>query len=253
MPNTPEALLKRLDEIGAAVAATGKGIAVIGLGSVGIETDRIDKYSDLDFFVIVQDGQRDAFLNDMSWMESSCSLAWYFMNTVDGYKALYKDGIFCEMAVFDESKLQHIPFSPGRIIWKAEGISENIAIPDVDKSGNPPATNEWILGEALTNLYVGLCRYHRGEKVSALRFIQSYAFDRLLDLAERTFPNNQGFPDTFDSNRRFEQRFPQLADQLPLYLAGYEDIQTSARAILNFLITHFDVNASIRTEIEKLL
>jgi len=252
MPNTPEALLKRLDEIAEAVAATGKGIAVIGLGSVGIETDRIDEYSDLDFFVIVQNGQRDAFLDNLSWMESTCPLAWYFLNTTDGYKALYEDGIFCEMAVFDESKLVEIPFSPGRIIWKAEGISDNIAVPAVGKSGNPPNKIEWILGEALTNLYVGLCRYHRGEKVSALRFIQSYAFDRVLDLAEHTFPNSKSFPDTFDSNRRFEQRFPQLADQLPRILGGYENIPASAEAILNFLTSHFDVHPAIRNEIEKL-
>jgi hypothetical protein len=38
-----------------------------------------------------------------------------------------------------------------------------------------PPTVEWLLGEALTCLYVGLCRYHRGEKLSAQLFIQHYA------------------------------------------------------------------------------
>ena len=40
------------------------------------------------------------------------------------------------------------------------------------------------LGEALTNLYVGMAREKRGEKLSAMRFIQGYAVDRLLELAE---------------------------------------------------------------------
>jgi len=49
---TPHDLLARLDAIGASLAATDHGLALIGLGSVGLETDRLDAYSDPDFSAI---------------------------------------------------------------------------------------------------------------------------------------------------------------------------------------------------------
>ena len=57
--NKKELLLKRLDEIGRSLKKTGKALALLGLGSVGVELDRIDDYSDLDFFVIVKDGEKN--------------------------------------------------------------------------------------------------------------------------------------------------------------------------------------------------
>ena len=43
-------LLKRLDDIGQSLERSGHALALIGLGSVGVELDRLDSYSDLDFF-----------------------------------------------------------------------------------------------------------------------------------------------------------------------------------------------------------
>ena len=51
-----EKLLQRLDAIGHALEQSGHALALIGLGSAGRETHRIDAYSDLDFFVVVEDG-----------------------------------------------------------------------------------------------------------------------------------------------------------------------------------------------------
>ena len=59
----PQHLLDRLDAIANAVRCTGYGLAVLGLGSVGQELDRLDEFSDLDFFVIVRHGQKRYFLD----------------------------------------------------------------------------------------------------------------------------------------------------------------------------------------------
>ncbi len=48
----------------------------------------------------------------------------------------------------------------------------------------PPRTLDWLIGEILTNLYVGLGRFRRGEKLSACRFIQGYAIDRIVELSQ---------------------------------------------------------------------
>ena len=49
----PQRLLQRLDDLGGVVARRGDAIALLGVGSVGLDLDRLDEHSDLDFFVIV--------------------------------------------------------------------------------------------------------------------------------------------------------------------------------------------------------
>ena len=58
-----ESLLTRLDEIGHSLEKSGHALALLGLGSVGLELDRIDAYSDLDFFVIVEQGYKLTYIN----------------------------------------------------------------------------------------------------------------------------------------------------------------------------------------------
>lgn len=53
-----EMLLHRLDEIGKSLERKGGALLLLGIGSVGIETARLDDYSDLDFFVIVRHDQK---------------------------------------------------------------------------------------------------------------------------------------------------------------------------------------------------
>lgn len=247
-------LFDRLDTIAGALEQSGNGLALIGLGSVGLETDRIDDYSDLDFFAIVRPGTKQAFLNDLSWLSAGCPVAYAFQNTVDGFKVLYEDGLYAEFAVFEPQELAHIPFARGRLVWAAQGsgIDATICIPQHQSQTEQPHPAEWQLGEALTNLLVGLGRYRRGEKLSAMRFIQEFAVDRVIALAPLLETEQPGFPDAFDQVRRFELRYPRLAAYLPEFTQGYERTLESARAILHFLEAHFDVHPKVKVEILKL-
>ena len=110
----------------------------------------------------------------------------------------------------------------------------------------------WLVGEALSNLYVGLCRYHRGEKLSAERLVQHHAVDRLLELTALV-ENEMPLPrDAFDHARRFERRFPALAEELPRFIQGYECTPESAREILNWLEGHFEVDRSMAQAVRQL-
>ena len=249
---TQQQLLERLEEIGGSLERSGKAVALIGLGSVGLELERLDDYSDLDFFAIVEPGCKQAFLENLDWLSGICPVAYCFRNTRDGYKLLFEDGVFCEFAVFEEAELAVASFAPGRVVWKRPGVSDAIAIPAQLPRPPAPSSIEWQLGEALTNLYVGLCRYRRGEKLSAQRFIQHYAVDRLLELAALTETEAPAAPDPFNRERRFEQRFPAMAARLPAFGPGYEHSPQAARAILDFLDAHFPVNPAIKAEIIKL-
>lgn len=249
MPPTPSLLLDRLDQIAASLSRRPTARALIGLGSVGIERERLDEYSDLDFFAIVQAGSKPGYLADLSWLSDVAPVAYAFRNTVDGYKVLYADGVFCEFAVFDEDELASAAFSPGRVIWKAEGVPDSIALPQRSPQTQTPPATEWLLGEALTNLYVGLGRERRGEKLSALRFIQGHAVDRIVELAERVEAVNPAAADTFDRNRRVEGRIPALAEVLPSMVQGYTRNCESALAALGYLERHFEVNPALKAAI----
>jgi lincosamide nucleotidyltransferase B/F len=245
-------LLNRLEAIGQSLEKSNHALALIGLGSVGTELERLDEYSDLDFFAIVEDGHKAHYIQDLSWLSDIAPVAYQFQNTVDGYKLLYTDGIFCEFAVFELHELRDIPFASGRIVWKKPHIDDAIAIPTRKNSPSSTINVEWQLGEALTNLLIGLKRFRRGEKLSGSRFVQHYALDRVLELASRLEPEQPHFKDEFVNERRFEQRFPKTAAHLLNFAQGYERTPESALVILEFLEQHFDVNATIAKEIRAL-
>lgn len=240
-------LLARLDAIGDSLNATGQALALLGLGSVGVETQRIDSFSDLDFFAIVKPGCKTRFLDSLDWLEAACPLAYAFQNTVDGYKALYEDGIFCEFAVFEPPELSAIPFAEGRIVWKTPGFDAGICSPRPRQRVEPSL--DFLLGEALTNLYVGLGRYQRGEKLSGMRLVQVHAVDRVIDLTKHLEVARSQHGDSFDPQRRYELRYPETASHLPEFVQGYDRTIESAKAILTFLEQHFTINTAIRLAI----
>lgn len=248
----PDLLLKRLDEIGRSLEGSGHALALIGLGSVGRELERLDAYSDLDFFVIVEPGYKHFYLNDLEWLSRLSPIAYSFANTPDGYKLLFADHIFCEFAVFEPDELRTIPFAPGRIVWKQPNVPATISQPEVAPDALSKRDPDWLLGEALTNLLVGLGREKRGEKLSALRFIQGYAFDRVLELVEYIEAPQAAERDAFAPERRFEQRHPGIAPQVAAWLRGYQHNRESALAILAFLEQHFQVNPAVAALIRAL-
>jgi lincosamide nucleotidyltransferase B/F len=251
--NTKERLLQRLDAIGQSLQDTGTALALLALGSVGTELERIDAYSDLDFFAIVRDGYQQAYIDDLGWLSAVCPLAYCFRNSVHGYKVLFADGIYAEFAVFSASDLAQMEFPAGRIVWKAAGVDEAIRWPRRDPGLRAARPVEELLGEALTNLYVGLGRYHRGERLSAMRFIQGYAVDRILELAAQVEVEQPAYRDPFGAERRFEQRFPTVARELPHFLQGYDRSPESAAAILAFLEQHWSVDPAMKQAIMELL
>ncbi len=241
-------LLARLDAIGAALERSGEALALLALGSVGLETDRIDAYSDLDFFVIAQPGHKQRFIETLDWL--AAPVAYSFQNTVDGCKILYEDGIYAEFAVFEPRELEAIPYAPGRIVWKADGFDERLAQPGVRTPYK--FALDWLLGEALTNLLIGMSRYRRGEKLAALRLIQISAVDQVVRLAPYIEPAADAARDPFAAERRFEQRFPGVGAHLPDFMQGYDRSPESARAILAYLDAHFQINQAIKQRILEL-
>ncbi len=66
-----DVLLERLDAIGQTIAQTDDALVLLGLGSVGQELERLDDYSDLDFFVIAKPGKKARFIEQLDWLENT--------------------------------------------------------------------------------------------------------------------------------------------------------------------------------------
>ncbi len=247
-----ELLLQRLEAIGSSLEKTGLAVALIGLGSVGTELNRLDEFSDLDFFVIVKNGAKQGFLTDLTWLTKLKPVTYFFQNTEDGFKLLFEDDVFCEFAVFEQHELANIPFTAGRIIWKADGIPDEIAVP-IRNSSLHKHSLEWNLGECLTNVYIGMKRYARGEKLIAARFVQQYAVDRIIELNHRIETAKNDMADPFNQERRVEQRYPILNQALSLFVQGYERTPESALAILVWLENKFKINQGIASAIRKVI
>ena len=251
--NPPSALLDRLDAIGRSLANDDDALALIGLGSVGRERDRLDEFSDLDFYLVVRPGAKQRFFTHLDWLEAATPVVFRYRGPRDGLHVLFADGIYAEMAIFTVAELGAAHYTPGRIVWKREGVSEALATPARAPAPPPTPAVEQLLGEIQCNLHVGLLRWQRGERQAAAREIQLYAVDRLLELAVHLEPEQAARVDPFAQMRRFEQRFPQMAAHLPAFQQGYARTPESAAAMLDFLAARFPLNEAMVAVIRGLI
>jgi hypothetical protein len=250
--SVPDRILQRLDDLAAELARRGDARALLGLGSVGVDLERLDDHSDLDFFVIVDDDAKQRYLDDVDWLDAVHPLAFSFANTVDGRKALWADGLFAEYAVFTLGQLAGIPYSPGRVVWRRDDTPGSIAVPE--RPTPQPGTSSlwWLVGEATTNLYVGLHRYRRGERLSGMRLVQVFAVDRILEIAGLLGLATGPQQDVFAVERSAEKRLASDAVPLAALAQGYDRTPESALASLAWLEHHVDVDPTLAAEIRRL-
>jgi hypothetical protein len=250
--DVPRRLLQRLDELGAVLERRGDALALLGLGSVGVDLGRLDEHSDLDFFVIVDEGSKQRYLDSIDWLEELHPIEFDFLNTVDGRKVLFADGLFAEYAVFTLDELRAASYPLGRIVWQRDdapaGLERSSRLP----SPSPQEDAAWQVNEALTNLYIGLKRDLRGERLSAMRFIQVHAVDRLLTFLYLTEPEGRSQQDAFVVERGAERLFG--SDVLPLasLVPGYDGNRDAALALLDWLEERADVDGALAAEIRRL-
>lgn len=246
--------LLRLAELASSLAPDPSVLAVLGLGSAGVEYQRFDEHSDIDFFVVVADSAaKRRYLSDTSWLEGfGGRLSYSFVNDVNGRKALCEDGLFLEYAVFTPAEISAVPFVGARTVW-----ARSDAQPSWNAHPGPPVpaldTDEFHVGEALTNLFVGLHRELRGERLTAMRFIQVFAVDHVVALWRRTPGHTAASRDPFEPTRRVEAARGTVGLPLSAMVAGYERNAESATAVLGWLDEHFDVDSAIAEAIRALL
>ena len=250
---TRSVLQDRLASLARELSARADALALLALGSVGTETDRLDAWSDLDFFVLVSDGAKGRYIEHLDWLAAAHPLVWHFQNTVDGHKALMTDGVFCEFAVFEIHELCRISYALGRFVWRRNEVDEALAHARLSLPARH--SSEWLVGEALSNLIIGLQRHARGEKLAAMRMIQVQSLDRVLEfmeLQQLESHDSCAARDPFTVDRRIEIRSSQAALALPIWAGGYERTVPAALALLAALEAHNVVPAAVAEHIRML-
>lgn len=255
---TAQLLLQRLAAIAQSLMSRDEALGLLALGSCGLEQQRLDAHSDLDFFVIVRPGTKGRYISQLDWLAQAHPLSWHFQNTADGHKSLMSDGVFCEFAVFEPDELATIPYSPGKFVWRRDELDSQLANPVRALPDRRQHGRDWLVGEVLSNLMVGMDRYRRGEVLSAMRHIQFYALDRLLELQDQlapTAPTSQhSLTDAFVVERRFEQRHPNIQALLAVAAGGYKQLPESVSAQLAWLhLLGIEIPAAVRDRLTEAL
>lgn len=156
---------------------------------------------------------------------------------------MYQDGIYGEFAVFELHELATIAYTPGRVVWRRDEALEVFATPRLEITRETAA---YYYEEALTNLYVGLLRERRGETLAGFELVQVAAVQNVLKAI-----GEQGDP--FNPTRRVESRHPKMISFLLGGVLGYGKSGVAAAAILRFIEARYEVNATMKREIERLL
>ncbi|MBP7095214.1 MAG: hypothetical protein KBC36_03890 [Spirochaetia bacterium] len=253
VPHAGDILERRLTDIGNSLLTDSEGLGLLALGSVGVETARRDAWSDLDFFAIVQPGSKPRWLADIAWLEAVAPVAWSFENTKDGRKLLFADGVYAEYAVFTPDELAGAAFAEGRWIVRRAELPDGLRVTTNDSGRiRPRADTTWSAGELVSCLYVGLCRFHRGEQLSAWRFVQTFCLDRWQELVEQLEPVSEALADPYGRDRRFEARWPNAAAMLPRLIRGLEETPAAALAYLEWLEARNLAPPAMSSEIRRL-
>jgi hypothetical protein len=240
VPLTPDRLLSGLEAIAKTISTRPDALALLALGSCGKDRARLDAYSDLDFFVIVEAHAKQTWIENLDWLTTGSPLVFTHRNTQDGWKTLDQDGILCEFAVFHPDELQHIPFAEGKVVWARDDFDTTCLRPtrvaQADDLG-------WLALEATTNILVGLKRLLRGETLAARQAICVFAADQVCALLQA---NNKADP--FNAWRQLDIRHPDIASKMS-HALNSDGTAASARALLRLIGDKIEVPGALHAEI----
>ena len=216
---------------------------ILGLVLVGsaAETERVDKWSDHDFFVITQSGAQDSLRTDLNWLPNSQSIAFSFRETEHGLKVVYESGALLEFAVFDCAELRTCNVNHHYLAYGDEEVAqalESAAHREVDE-GEAENLRDFRL--FLSVLIIGVGRARRGEILTAGENIRSTATNALLKVLTQRLGKNPRL-DRLDVRRRFESVYPEIGIHIAMALAMQPE--SAARALFdianNFLAPLWD-------------
>ena len=223
-----------------ALAASAEQHAdVLGLVLVGsaADTDRVDEWSDHDFFLIVKVGVGEAMRKDLSWLPNHEDVVIAARETAHGLKVVYRNGHVLEFAVFEDPELELASVNYWAVPVDKTNITSRVQALEAKTHGATfEEEKEWGLFLALILIAVGRAR--RGEVLIAGQAIRSYYLKHVLGFVrDRRKPaaGTESLEDNLDRFRRFEKQYPTEAAQIESILQL--PVEDSAREQLEFVLS----------------
>jgi hypothetical protein len=209
-------------------------LGLVAVGSMARQGSPPDRWSDHDFFVVVQPGTQESFRSNLDWVPRHDDIVFSFRETAHGVKVVFRDGHLIEFAVFDPDELALARINRYRALFDRERIGERLARVAEATAASPPS-EEWLVGQFLTNLLVGAGRYHRGERFSGRQLVKTGALGQLLALLARSrAAAPESGLDSLDPFRRFEAALPDLARRLDAAVG--RETPDAAKALLDIAV-----------------
>jgi hypothetical protein len=173
------------------------------------ETERVDEWSDHDFFVITESNDQEPLRRDLSWLPNSEEIAFWFRETEHGLKVVYRSGEVLEFAIFDCDELRGCTVNHHRLAYGNEEVQSALS---TATSRLPDA----VVGDDLADfrhflsvLVIQVGRARRGELLTAGQGIRGTAATALLKVLTRRLPYDRQL-DKLDVSRRFEFAHPEI-------------------------------------------
>ena len=190
-------------------------LGLVFLGSTA-DTQRIDQWSDHDFWVVVTDGQAERFRQDLNWLPNYKDILFAPRETQHGFKVMYRNGHILEFAIFDDSELEIAGADDYSVPLDKANITERMAV--IAAKSQPKRIDPLAsLQLYLATLIIGVGRARRGETIVAQQFIHSFALAQFLGLLKHFVPPVTGaakVADTLNTFRRVEKQYPEIAEKI---------------------------------------
>jgi hypothetical protein len=190
-------------------------LGLILLGSTADESLR-DERSDHDFWVIVEPGTVPS-LEELSWLPRHDEILFSVGFGPGRRSVLYRDGHTVEYAVFEPAGASAGKIERYRVVLDRGGVAalaETIHRRTVEEALAAQGSPDGLLHLCLL-AWTATERSLRGEHLSARRYLDGFAVDRLLALIAAHSPRHGEPPgDVLDPRRHLERRRPDLAGEL---------------------------------------
>ena len=219
---------------------------VLGLVAVGSMASGPDEFSDHDFLVIALPAATEGLRADLSWLPDHERLVLAYRETAHGVKAVYDSGHLVEFAVFSPDEIALARLNRTRVLFDsspARDLTDRVAAVGAGTPGLVAAeaeSDEWLVGQLLTALLVGVQRHRRGERMSGLDFVHHFALRHLLVLLARHVPSaHPEVRDDLNPFRRVEQAWPDVEARIAAaFTTG--DLEETARRLLDVAASVLD-------------
>ena len=225
---------------------------VLGLVAVGSMAGAPDQWSDHDFLVVADPGATEGLRVDRTWLPDHERLVLHLRETAHGVKAVYDNGHLVEFAVFSPDEVGLARLNRTLVLLDRSDVTDRVAAVvagSPDRIPEAAESDEYLEGQLLTGLLVGVQRHRRGEHLSGIDFVHRYALRHFLVLlARHVEADRSDVKDDLNPFRRVELAYPAVGAELGrLFATG--DLEVTARGLLELaareLAGAFDTGRSV--------